>query len=110
MLQKLKDEFHKIRASMPGQRFMDHYERRRQSEDPQESFLRTSLNVTAGFLLLIVGLLLSIPPGVPGFLLWVFGLAILAARFRSFARLLDKAELVAVNTWHRIRDWWRKTH
>jgi hypothetical protein len=64
--------------------------------------------VIAGLALLIGGFLLSLPPGVPGFLLWVPGLALLAARFRGFAALLDGLEVRSRRIWQRLRAWRRR--
>lgn len=52
-----------------------------------------SVAALAGAVLLVAaGLLLSIPPGMPGFLLWVPALAIMASRTRPVAVLLDRIE------------------
>jgi hypothetical protein len=45
-----------------------------------------------GLLLVILGLVLSLPPLVPGFLLWLPGLAMIAAQFDGVARALDRIE------------------
>lgn len=55
--------------------------------------------VAAGLALVIGGLVLSLPPGVPGFLLWIPGLALLAARFKGLAMLLDRLEAWGRQAW-----------
>ena len=61
------------------------------------------LRLLFGLLLLVVGLLASIPPGVPGFLLWVPGLALIASCSRRVARALDRAELALLRSRRRWR-------
>jgi uncharacterized protein (TIGR02611 family) len=59
---------------------------------------RTILRISAGFLLLIVGLVLSIPgvPG-PGFVVIIIGLVILSDHFHWARRLLDWAKQKAAS-------------
>jgi sulfite exporter TauE/SafE len=103
MLQKIKSEFREIKAGSSGSRFIDHYKRTRKRESARGSVWRTLSYVFAGLILLLCGLLLSLPPGVPGFLLWIPGLALLSARFKSFAILLDRLELQTWKVWQRVR-------
>lgn len=90
---KLRDDFLSIVKGKPGRRFIDHYERHRQSAKKNEAAWKTTAVVMAGLILLLAGLLLSLPPGIPGFLLWLPGLALLVARLRAFAVAMDRAEL-----------------
>jgi hypothetical protein len=53
-----------------------------------------------GLLLVVLGLVLSLPPLMPGFLLWLPGLALIAAQFGWVARALDQGECRA-RTLHR---------
>lgn len=92
VLQKIRSEFREIKNGVPGRRFVDHYERARCREGASESFWRRWGDVAAGSALLVCGLALSVPPGVPGFLLWVPGLALLATRSMRLAVLLDRLE------------------
>lgn len=108
MLKKIKSEFQAIKDGEPGRRFVDHYERTRRREGDQVSLWRTWGYVLAGLVLLICGFLLSLPPGVPGFLLWIPGLALLAARLKSFAVALDRLERLADQAWQRVRNWRRR--
>lgn len=103
MLQRLKSDFRELKKGIPGRRFVEHYERRRQREHGKGNLWKTVGFVIAGLLLLILGLLLSIPPGFPGFLLWIPGLGLLAARLKSFAIFLDRLELLARKVWHWVR-------
>lgn len=92
MLQGIKAEFREIKNGVPGRRFVDHYERSRRRRGGRGALWRTWGYVIAGLTLLICGFVLSLPPGVPGFLLWIPGLGLLVARFRSLATLLDRLE------------------
>jgi hypothetical protein len=103
MLQKLKSEFRAIKNGTPGQRFIEHYNRSRRDEGASKSALKKWAYVSLGLVLLVVGLLLSLPPGIPGFLLWIPGLALLAARSKSLAKLLDRIEAWSRKTWRRLR-------
>jgi sulfite exporter TauE/SafE len=103
MLQKLKSELREIKRGTSGRRFTEHYIRSKRSEDANGSVWKKWGYVAAGLLLLIVGLLLSVPPGVPGFLLWIPGLALLAARSKTLAMLLDRLESWGKKLWRRLR-------
>ena len=103
MLQKLKSELREIKRGTPGRRFADHYYRSSRTDDASGSAGKKWGYVVLGLLLLIVGLLLSLPPGIPGFLLWIPGLALLAARSKTLAMLLDRIEAWGRNTWQRLR-------
>jgi hypothetical protein len=103
MLQKIKSELRQIKRGAPGQRFMDHYVRSKRNEDANGSVWKKWGYVAAGLILLIIGLLLSLPPGVPGFLLWIPGLALLAARSKTLAMLLDRTEAWGRRLWQRLR-------
>jgi Mg2+/Co2+ transporter CorC len=94
MFERLKRTFHELKDGEPGRRFTAHHERHRRTESHRESTLKTAAYLIGGFALLLGGLLLSLPPGVPGFLLWVPALGLLAARLRVVAVGLDRAELL----------------
>ncbi|MBA4742825.1 MAG: hypothetical protein H2060_08995 [Azoarcus sp.] len=104
VLQNIKLEFQAIRDGKPGRRFLDHYERSRRKEAARGSS-RSSLGyLAAGLLLVIVGFAASLPPGLPGFLLWIPGLALLAARSKGLALLLDRVESWGWKVWERCRS------
>jgi hypothetical protein len=103
VLQRIKSEFRKIKDGAPGRRFVDHYERSRRREDGRGTLWRTLGYVAAGLVLIICGLVFSLPPGVPGFLLWIPGLALLVSRFKSLAMLLDRLEAWGRKAWQRLR-------
>lgn len=103
LLRKIKSEFREIRKGAPGHRFLDHHERTRRREGVRGSALRSWAFVGAGLILLICGLVLSLPPGVPGFLLWIPGLALIASRSKRISILLDRLEARARKAWRALR-------
>jgi uncharacterized protein (TIGR02611 family) len=70
--------------------------------------IRKILRIALGFLLIAVGLVLSIPgiPG-PGFVVIILGLVILSNHFEWARRLLDwvKRKADSVGWVHRLLDW-----
>ncbi|HEX5755378.1 MAG TPA: hypothetical protein VFY12_03390 [Arenimonas sp.] len=103
MLQKIKSAFREIENGEPGRRFADHHERSRRREGQRGSRWRSVGFISAGVVLIFCGLLLSLPPGIPGFLLWIPGLALIAARWRRFAIWLDCLEAWARKSWQAVR-------
>jgi UPF0716 family protein affecting phage T7 exclusion len=91
LLQRTKAELKLLAAGEPGKRFLEFHERRRARERNATKW-RTTAYVVAGVVLFAGGVLISLPPGVPGFFLWIPGLALLVARFRAFAIFLDRTE------------------
>jgi hypothetical protein len=101
MLQKIKLAFREIKAGDPGSRFVDHYLRNRRREGVRGTSWTTFGYAAVGLVLVICGLALSLPPGIPGFLLWIPGFALLAARFKGLAMLLDRLEAWGRLAWQR---------
>lgn len=92
MLKKLKATYRNISQGTPGTRFVDHYDKR-QREEGEQGAGKATLFLVTGVVLFIVGVALSIPPGVPGFLLWVPALGLVVARWKAFAVFLDRMEV-----------------
>lgn len=88
-----------ILRDRPGERFQNEYRRRR---NRRERWWVSVMVLAGAALLALTGLLLSIPPGMPGFLLWIPALALMASRTRPVAVLLDRIEIW---TWRIIRRW-----
>jgi hypothetical protein len=103
VLNKLKEDFRKLKQGEPGRRFLDHYRRHRESESRREAGWKTAGYIVAGLVLLTIGALLSLVPGVPGIVLGIPAIGLLVARLKFFARFLDRAEVVARRTWDRTR-------
>jgi hypothetical protein len=81
-----------IRKGEPGERFIRYWHIRQRRE--RERRTRKVMVLTLGFFLVAVGIVLGPTPIAPGFVAVIPGLAILAARIRLFARLLDKSEVL----------------
>lgn len=96
-MRKLRRSFHEINKAPAGERFRRYHYRRRGRHHP---WLRP-LILIAGILLVVLGFLLSLPPLVPGFLLWVPGLALIASQSILTASFLDSSE-----RW--LRRWYRR--
>lgn len=104
LIERIRDDFRRLAAGKPGSRFLDHHRHLRQREPNLKSTWKTAAYIAAGVLLLVAGLVLSIPPGLPGFLLWLPGLGLLVARLRPFALVLDKSELQVRRAWFWISN------
>ena len=87
-LHNMVEEF---RAGSPGNRFLTVYQHRR--IHGREHPIRSIIYIGFGFLILIVGTIIALPPGVPGFFLWIPGLLMIATRLRWAAILMDKLEV-----------------
>jgi hypothetical protein len=85
---KLRRTYREIVRAPAGRRFHRYHQRRRGCTGRWH----TAVYGGAGLLLVIMGLALSLPPLVPGFLLWLPGLALIAAQFETVARALDGIE------------------
>jgi hypothetical protein len=81
-----------LREGEPGDRFFRYF-RLRHSEHRNRPFRRILL-IIVGLLLLIVGAILGPTPIIPGFVVALPGLAILAAQLRFVSKALDRGELV----------------
>lgn len=77
-------------ADAPGERFQNEYRKRR---NRRERWWVSVAMLSGAALLAVVGLLLSIPPGMPGFLLWIPALGIIASRTRPVAKWMDRLEI-----------------
>jgi hypothetical protein len=91
MFELIKKRYGQIRSGEPGMRFRSFHELRHDKTEglPWQNWAYTA----AGISLILGGFLLSIPPGVPGFLVIVVGISMIAARSHSTATFLDAIEL-----------------
>ena len=104
MLNKIKSALRDIRNGEPGRRFLQHYERTRLKEGDRGSFWKTFGYVAAALVLIVGGLIFALTPGIPGFLLWIPGLGLLAARSKRLAMVLDRIEVWARKMWKRLSN------
>lgn len=88
-----------FRAGKPGRRFLTVYEHRR--EHSSEHPIRSVIYIGVGFVFLIVGVIIALPPGVPGFFLWIPGILMIATRLRWAAVVMDRLEMF----FYRIIHW-----
>ncbi|MFP4069060.1 MAG: hypothetical protein ACLFVC_02665 [Opitutales bacterium] len=102
MIQWLKNTFREVSDDKPGERFINHY-LRRQEELNGAKLWKSYVAIAAGVALGIIGFLFSIPPGSPGFLLWIPGLGLIAARVKFVAVFLDKLESGSRSIYGKIR-------
>ena len=99
-LEKLTRGYHQLKEDKPGARFLNAYLRSRRHSKVSAT---TILIIVAGTILIVGGFLLGLIPGVPGIVLGVLGLALIATRFRRMAVWLDRAELKTRRIWQRCR-------
>ena len=105
MTVRMRRSLEDFRASKPGRRFRERYERRHRE---QRSRLSPSsiLYIVVGVLLVIASVFLGPAPGF-GFGTGFIGLALLASEFKFLARLLDKSEVKLRSLGRELRDIWR---
>ena len=89
MFDKLKLDYRLLKRGPPGVRFLNIYHH----QHAPGSGLRTVVAVVISVILMVGGLLLGLVPGVPGIVLGLIGVALLAAQFRVLAKCLDRLEL-----------------
>ena len=88
--QWLHDMVEDFRSGTPGNRFLAVYEHRR--KHGREHPIRSVVYIGFGFLFLIVGVIIALPPGIPGFFLWIPGMLMIATRLRWASVLMDRME------------------
>jgi UPF0716 family protein affecting phage T7 exclusion len=98
--EKIKRAYQQFKEDAPGERFLNLYQRRQQqSKGP----VATVLIVIVGLVLIVGGFLLGLIPGVPGIVLGVLGVALIATRFRRMAVWMDRAEVKLRKLWRKCR-------
>lgn len=102
---KLKKHVRRLTEAPAGKRFRRFHKRHRPNSEPG---WKRVLYVLAGVGLIALGITLSIPPGVPGFVLTLAGIGIIAARSATVARAIDRAELALHDYYRRIMKSARK--
>lgn len=87
----MKKAYQRIKNAEPGKRFTGHYDSKKESR--KEHPIKSALSLAMGIVLILVGLFFGALPLIPGFVLGIPGIAIIAARFRVVARFLDRCEM-----------------
>lgn len=97
MISKLKKIMRQLRRGKPGRRFVEHYhQHKHHNTRPWKRWLVILL----GMAMTLAGLVFSLPPGMPGFLLWIPGFALVASQVKAVAVALDKLECAVRNLHH----------
>jgi hypothetical protein len=104
---KLKAHWRAFKASMPGRRFRDRYDRRHLITRKWFNWSQV-LYIVTGCLALTLGLLMLVTPG-PGGLFILLGLALLASEFLILARILDWSETKTLGPLNWIKAGLRRT-
>jgi hypothetical protein len=103
MFRKLKDGYRRFKIDQPGERFI-HLHQRWHSE--ARGVLINVLAVVIGAVLIVAGVLFGLVPGVPGIVLVVLGIGVIAAQFRRLARILDRVEISLRRACRKCRRGW----
>ncbi len=104
MFRSIKSHWHALKASRPGRRFQERYERHWES-GAKPARVRLANLALAG-LCLVVGVALMVLPG-PAVLFFFIGASLLATESRALASGLDRLEVLLRSVWLRGRRWWR---
>jgi Putative transmembrane protein (PGPGW) len=104
MLDGMKEAWRQFRDAEPGKRFIEYYERRRESDEGKAG---TIVSVGAGIALIAVGIVGLVAPG-PGLLGIAFGAALIAREFRWAAVALDRFELLLRDLAERAKATWTR--
>jgi hypothetical protein len=106
MLTNLKQEWRAFRASKPGHRFQERFDRHQRTRKSQ-SFMRRLLKPFIAIILLAIGVVLTFIPG-PGIVFYFAGAGLLAEESRLLARGLDKSELKLRQAYRWSQRWWQQ--
>ena len=106
MLEKLREDWHRFKASEPGRRFQERYDRHHAGGRKPMTFKR-ALRVGAGFVVVGAGLVMLVAPG-PGIAAVVVGLGLIAGESLVVSRAMDWTELRLRRLYRRGRALWRR--
>lgn len=98
---EMKQEWQLFKHDEPGQRFLNHRDRMR-----RRSRRLNVLGLVVGIALIVAGIVFCFLPG-PGLIPLVFGFALVAARWKRMARMMDRAEPRAREFGHRQKERWK---
>jgi hypothetical protein len=96
---RIREEWRRFAAELPGERFERHYERKHAE---QQGLLGRAIWIAAGILFVLAGFVMLFTPG-PGLLALGFGITCLARESRPLARSCDRTELRLRAAWARWR-------
>ncbi len=104
MVEKLREDWRRFKASKSGFRFRDRYRRRKRSGRSGFDF-RKALYIVGGLVIAITSLVLAPLPG-PGWGTFFVGLMILAGELLIVARFLDRSEIILRGPARRAKGAW----
>ncbi len=104
MLENLREDWRRFKASKSGFRFRDRC-RRRQRRGQSGFDFRKALYIVGGLIIAITSLLLAPLPG-PGWGTFFVGLMILAGELLIVARFLDRSEMILRGPARRAKGAW----
>jgi hypothetical protein len=90
LFKKIKSQFQQFRRDVPGERFKNLHSRQQRSG---KKLPMTILGIALGIILIAGGILLGFVPGLPGIVLSVLGIGLIAAQFSWLANWCDISEL-----------------
>jgi hypothetical protein len=99
---RLKQSFRDFKNAPSGTRFQRQYEARA----ARPHWLRTSLSIAGGVLLIVLGIALLVLPG-PGLVAILLGASLIAGESLLVARLFDRLDLHATAAYLRWRSRFR---
>lgn len=99
-IEHIKTAAFRIARDKPGRRFENYHDRSR--HHLQEHPVRTITMYGIATILIGAGFLFGFIPGVPGIILGLPGLALIAARSKYFAALMDRGEVALRRVFRRI--------
>jgi hypothetical protein len=91
MIEQIKESYKLFRNGEPGKRFIQFHREKKKEE--RRNPVTKAIHPFIAIVLIVAGALLSIPPGVPGFILVLLGLGYLGIISRGLAKCLDHLEL-----------------
>lgn len=97
---EMKHEWELFKHDEPGQRFINHRDRMR-----KRSRTLNIAGLVVGVILVAAGIVFCFLPG-PGLIPLVFGFALVAARWKRMAKMMDRAEPRVREFGHRQKDRW----
>ena len=95
-----------LKASPPGRRFQDRYERHQRNRNRPLGWRRV-LKVVTGLAICLSGVFLMPAPG-PGWVVFILGAGLISGEFLWVARVLDWAERTLRRLSQRTRIWWKR--
>ncbi|TVO59303.1 PGPGW domain-containing protein [Denitromonas halophila] len=92
MFERIKESWHSLKKSEPGERFQDRYHHHQSRRDGRPG-LSVLLRLAGGTVVALLGLVMLFTPG-PGLVFMAAGAALLGSESRIVARALDRLEVL----------------